>query len=102
MEVAAMHGRTLRATLCEIERGVFYATYPESAADTDELVVYQIGTSADEAKERIEISAHALGYGTVIWKQTISAPLFASQVKTAFHEPAPAYVPRGVSGRRQA
>jgi hypothetical protein len=102
MEVAAIHGRTLRATLCEIERGVFYATYPESASDTDELVVYQIGTSADEAKERIEIGAHALGYETVIWKQTITAPLFASYVRTAFREPAATYTARGISGRRQA
>jgi hypothetical protein len=94
MGVAAMHGRTLRATLCEIERGVFYATYSGAAADTDELVIYQIGTSAEEAKERIESSAHALGYETVIWEQTITAPLFASQVKATFREPTAAYARR--------
>ena len=62
MGVASMHGRTLRASLCEIEHGVFYATYPESDCDPDELVVYHVGTSAVDAKKRIEASARALGY----------------------------------------
>jgi len=82
MRAAKMQGRTLRATLCEIERGVFYATYPDSASDTDELVIYQTGTSAAVAKLRIELNARALGYETVIWKQTIIAPLFASSIKS--------------------
>src|ERR1700709_2683896 len=76
MGVAVRQGRTLRATLCEVERGVFYATYPEANPDTDDLVIYQIGTSAAEARERIEASAYAIGYETVIWTQTIVAPLF--------------------------
>jgi hypothetical protein len=88
MAVANRHGRTLRASLCEIERGVFYATYPESGADTNELITYQVGTSAADAKKTIEASARALGYETVIWDQAIVAPLFASHVKTAVHQPA--------------
>jgi hypothetical protein len=88
MGVANMHGRTLRASLCEIERGVFYATYPESDCDTDELVVYHVGTSAADAKKRIEASARALGYETVIWDQAIVVPLFASHVKTVLRDPA--------------
>jgi hypothetical protein len=88
MGVANRHGRTLRASLCEIERGVFYATYPEADCDTDELVVYQVGTSAADAKKRIEASAHALGYETVIWDQALVVPLFASHLKTAVREPA--------------
>jgi len=84
-----MHGRTLRATLCEIERGVFYVTYPGSASDTDELVIYQTATSAADAKLRIELNARALGYDTVIWKQTIIAPMFASPVKAPLHSPRP-------------
>ena len=87
MRAAKMQGRTLRATLCEIERGVFYATYPDSAADTDDLVTYQIGTSAAEAKRGIEENARALGYEIVIWTQTIVAPLFASPVKSPLHRP---------------
>lgn len=88
MGVVNRHGRTLRASLCEIERGVFYATYPESDANTDELVIYQVGTSAADAKKRIEASAYALGYETVIWDQAIVAPLFASHLKTVVREPA--------------
>jgi hypothetical protein len=83
MGATTIRGRILRAALCEIERGVFYATYPESPPDADQLIVYQVGTSAADARARIELSAHALGYETVIWKQTIKAPLFASPVKSA-------------------
>jgi hypothetical protein len=90
------HGRALRVALCEVERGVFYATYPdcESAADLDALATYQIGTSAADAKQRIERSAHSLGYDTVIWTKTIIVPLFASHAKTALHEPPAAYAAR--------
>jgi hypothetical protein len=95
MGVAIRQGRALRATLCEIERGVFYATYPDFHPDTDQLEIYQIGTSAAEARERIELSAHALGYETVVWTQTIKAPLFASPVRTALHEPAAIYAVHG-------
>jgi hypothetical protein len=91
MGVAVRQGRTLRATLCEVERGVFYATYPEANPDTDDLVIYQIGTSAAEARERIEASAYAIGYETVIWTQTIVAPLFASPHKSSFPKPITAY-----------
>jgi hypothetical protein len=88
MGVAPTHGRTLRASLCEIERGVFYATYPESDCNMDELVAYQVGTSADDAKRNIEASARALGYDTIIWDQAIAVPLFASHVKIVVREPA--------------
>ena len=94
MGVVTRHGRTLRATLCEVERGVFYATYPEAASDTDDLVIYQTGTSAAEAKKIIELSAYELGYETVIWKQTIIAPLFASPVKAVLREPAATHATR--------
>lgn len=75
---------TLRATLCEVERGVFYASYPDcrSASDTDELTSYQTGPSAADAKRKIESAAYALGYETVVWTETIIAPLFASGSRT--------------------
>jgi hypothetical protein len=86
--MATRPGRTLRASLCEIERGVFYATYPESV-DSHQLIAYQVGTSAAEAKKTIEASARALGYDTVIWDRTsIAAPLFASQVRVEVRQPA--------------
>ena len=75
------HG-TLYATLCEIERGVFYASYHDcdSASDTDELTSYQTGPTALDAKRQIELAAHALGYETVVWTETVIAPLFANRI----------------------
>lgn len=80
---AIVSTRTLYAALCEIEYGVFYASYPDADADADRLATYQTGTSAADAKRRIELNARALGYDAVIWKQTIAAPLFASHAKAA-------------------
>jgi hypothetical protein len=96
-------GRTLHATLCEIERGIFHATYIgcESASDTQALARYQVGTSAEDAKHRIERSAQAYGYDSVIWTQTTIAPLFASPGQAARHEPAPTSATRhGVASGR--
>jgi hypothetical protein len=96
MGTAIKHQGTLRATLCEIERGVFYASYPDcrSASDTDELTSYQTGPSAAHAKRRIEQVAYALGYETVVWTETSIAPLFASRTGSARHDPAPTPVAR--------
>jgi hypothetical protein len=80
---AIVSTRTLYAALCEIERGVFYASYPGSDPDTAKLASYQTGRSAADAKRRIELNARALGYDAIIWKQTITAPLFASHGKIA-------------------
>ena len=95
MGTAIKYQGTLRATLCEIERGVFYASYPDcqSASDTDELTSYQTGPSAADAKRRIEQVARALGYETVVWTETIIAPLFASRIRIARHDPAPTPFP---------
>jgi hypothetical protein len=82
------HKRTLHAALCEVECGVFYVSYPDSDLDTDKLTTYQVGTSAADAKQRIELTARALGYETVIWQQTVIAPLFASHGKAALRQPA--------------
>ena len=96
MGTAIKHQGTLRATLCEIERGVFYASYPDCpfASDTDELTSYQTGLSAADAKLRIELTARALGYDAVVWTESIIAPLFASRTRTARPEPAPTPVAR--------
>ena len=85
---AIVSKRTLYAALCEIECGVFYASYRGSDPGSDKLATYQTSTSAADAKRRIELNARALGYDAVIWKQTIAAPLFASQGKAAGRQPA--------------
>jgi hypothetical protein len=94
MGTATRLGRTLHVALCEVERGVFYATYPdcESAAVADEVATYHIGASAADAKRRIELSANALGYDTVIWTETVMVPPFASPAKTVPHESAATFV----------
>jgi hypothetical protein len=88
MRTAISHGRTLRATLCEVERGVFYATYPGCESDADELTTYEVGSGSADAKRRIEQRARALGYDSIVWTETIVVPLFASGAKPVLHEPA--------------
>jgi hypothetical protein len=88
MRTAMRHGRTLRATLCEVERGVFYAAYPGCESDADELTTYEVGSGSADAKFRIEQRARALGYDTVVWSETVVVPLFATSAKPVLHEPA--------------
>lgn len=86
-------GGTLQATLCEIERGVFYATYADrDAIPIGELTHYQTGASAEEAKRSLELQAHSLGYDTVVWTETIVTPLFESEVEVVLREPGTAGV----------
>lgn len=85
MEAARRHGKTLRATLCEIERGVFYATYfqDRTAPDTEDLPRYQVGRSAGDAKQQLEGNARELGYEAVSWKESIVIPAFTAPAETA-------------------
>jgi hypothetical protein len=85
MEAARRYGKILRATLCEIERGVFYATYfqDKTGPDTESLPHYQVGNSASDAKQRIEGNARALGYEAVRWKESILVPVFAAEAEPA-------------------
>ena len=94
MVTATKLRQTLHATLCEVESGVFYVTYPDCASGANELTTYQTGTCAIEAKQEIERCANALGYNTVIWMESITAPLFASPAKAARHDPAARYAAR--------
>lgn len=73
--------KSLHATLCEIERGLFYVTYPDMdpAADAVELAAYQVSASAADAKRQVEQIAYALGYQTVVWNDANSAPLFPTE-----------------------
>jgi hypothetical protein len=86
-------GLELRATLCEIERGLFQATYHirSSASNDEELPACQVGDCELDAKRRIEQSAHALGYETVIWEERhVVPPVFLrpSKVRSAMPEAA--------------
>jgi hypothetical protein len=96
---AIVSKRTLYATLCEIERGVFYASYPGSDPDAEKLATYQTGSSAADAKRRIELNARALGYDAVIWKQTIAAPLFASHGRATSRQSATPWMSGRHGGR---
>jgi hypothetical protein len=95
MEAARRHGKILRATLCEIERGVFYATYLQdnAAPGIEGLPHYQVGKSAVDAKMRLEGSARELGYDAVSWKESIVVPVFSAQAETARRKPIVDYTP---------
>jgi hypothetical protein len=76
MAASNKYSRTLRATLCEIERGLFYVTYPSHALESDilELPTYGLGACASHVKHRIEKSIHAFGYETVMWEDALVLP----------------------------
>src|SRR6195952_3491305 len=78
MATATKRGSILYANLCEVERGVFYASYiqGDSLPNTNSLPNYQVGRSASEAKQRFERNAYAIGYDAVNWRESIVAPAF--------------------------
>jgi hypothetical protein len=69
-------GLVLRATLCEIERGLFHVSYRSDIAEWDvhELPAYQVGTCAADAKQRIEAQALVSGFETVLWDSALYVP----------------------------
>jgi hypothetical protein len=66
-------GRMLRATLCEIERGLFCVTYSRDSIERGKhlLPPYQVGTDASDAMRRIEQRARECGYQAITWETTI-------------------------------
>jgi hypothetical protein len=75
--------RTLRASLCEIERGLFHARYRRAARGMDStglasmmlnLPDYQVAATALEAKRTIEDNAYLLGFETVLWEDALPSP----------------------------
>jgi hypothetical protein len=76
MGIQITEGLTVRATLCEIERGLFHVTYSVDGAGPGRhyLPRYQVGTCASDAKQRIEQRAQECGYETVIWEPTLAHP----------------------------
>jgi hypothetical protein len=74
MATGTKHERVLLAALCEIESGLFYATYRVSQSEADELPAYQVGACAEDAKHRLEQTIGAFGYTSVIWEDTLIVP----------------------------
>lgn len=76
MAAASRHGATVRATLCEIERGLFYTTFIACGpgSDLNILPQYQVVASPAEARRKVEQDCLALGYATVIWADALVVP----------------------------
>ncbi len=76
MGAASRQGPPVRATLCEIEHGLFYTTFVNCGRGSDlrEIPQYQVVATADEARRRIEARCLALGYGEVIWTDAMVVP----------------------------
>nr|WP_294503356.1 hypothetical protein [uncultured Rhodopila sp.] len=76
MAAATRHGATVRATLCEIERGLFYTTFIACGpgSDLNDLPQYQVVATAAEARRIVEEGCLALGYATVIWADALVVP----------------------------
>ena len=69
--------RVLNATLCEVERGLFYVTYAMDSKSFGKHLLprYQVGTCATDAQRRIEKRARECGYEKVLWEATAADPL---------------------------
>lgn len=87
MESEHLPRRDLRATLCQVERGLFHINYRTDTAEPDvhELPRYQLGASASDAKRRIEKAARRCGFASVLWDDAtvIAASLGGSEIVPA-------------------
>lgn len=94
MESERLPRRPLRATLCELERGLFHINYrtDTAAPDVHELPRYQVGASSSDAKRRIEKAARRCGFAIVLWDDAtvVAAPLGGQE-----HAPAAARLAAG-------
>jgi len=75
----------LRATICEIERGLYYVAYNVDGVGLAKhpLPRYQAATSAAEAKRHIEQFAHEFGFAVVLWESALAAPVLPSPATEA-------------------
>ena len=75
MGIQLQDGRVLSATLCEVERGLFYVTYTMDSAGLGKHLLprYQVGTCASDAQQRIEKRARECGYEAVVWEEAAPA-----------------------------
>jgi len=69
-------GRVLSATLCEVERGLFYVTYAMDSVGLGKHLLprYQVGSCASDAQQRIEKRARECGYAAVVWEAAPADP----------------------------
>ncbi len=69
--------QVLRATLCEIERGLFHVLYRMEGVGLGQhhLPRYQVGASASDARRRVEQRARECGYETVAWETEVAEPV---------------------------
>jgi hypothetical protein len=63
----------LQAALCEIERGLYCATYSIRPINAVGLPRYQLAACAAEAKDGIEKIIRDQGYEKIIWTDTLVA-----------------------------
>jgi hypothetical protein len=73
---SSMFRRSLRATLCEIELGLFSVSYrcDAPARLLHDLPIYQVAACLSDAERKIELRARACGFDTVIWEHSLMAP----------------------------
>ena len=87
MESERLRQRVLRATLCQVECGLFHINYRTDsiAAEMHDLPRYQLGANASEAKRRIERTARKCGFSMVQWDDAmvVAAPLTGAEVPVA-------------------
>ena len=69
MASAYDRSQVLRATLCEVERGLFHVSYHTDDADSvaKELPAYETGACPSDVMQRIEAGAKGYGFEAVIW-----------------------------------
>jgi membrane-bound lytic murein transglycosylase B len=67
--------RTLFATLCEVELGLFHVTYRVDGVGfgNPNLPRYEVGATASQAQRRIEQQARECGYSAVVWETAFAA-----------------------------
>lgn len=80
--------RTLHATLCEVELGLFHVAYRMEGAGLGKhhLPLYQLGTCASEARLLIEQQARECGYTSVVWDSLLpDTPIHRTQPALGLH-----------------
>jgi hypothetical protein len=67
--------RTLIATLCEVERGLFHVAYrvDGAAIGHHNMPRYEVGATALDVQQRIGQRARECGYGAVVWEIAFAA-----------------------------
>jgi hypothetical protein len=61
--------RMLRATLCEVERGLFHVLYRTEGKGLGQHLLprYEVGACESDARLRVEQRARECGYSVVVW-----------------------------------